>query len=142
MYKRARIPMFLWERRACANSGAHSLPRPFFLAPAKNGLGYGNEASPFMHAYISTHIRYTDSRFTGKAAGAARPGLKYHVMVGSGTYGVSLVPRPSARGRGGRPGTHCVRMRLISRNSRNSVARPDFSVLVSSRPYIIQIRIP
>ena len=51
---------------------------------------------------------------------------------------VSLVPRPSARGRGGRPGTHCVRMRLISRNSRNSVARADFSVLLSSRPYIIQ----
>ena len=33
MYKRARIPMFLWERPACANSGA----QPFFLAPAKNG---------------------------------------------------------------------------------------------------------
>ena len=24
MYKRARIPMFLWERRACANSGAQA----------------------------------------------------------------------------------------------------------------------
>ena len=33
MYKRAR-PMFLWERRACANSGAQAVfPRP------KNGLG-------------------------------------------------------------------------------------------------------
>ena len=25
----------------------------------------------------------------------------------------SLVPRPSARGGGGRPGTHCIRMRVI-----------------------------
>ena len=25
----------------------------------------------------------------------------------------SLVPRPSARGGGGRPGTHCMRMRVI-----------------------------
>ena len=31
---------------------------------------------------------------------------------------------------------------LISQHSRNSVARADFSVLVSSRLYIIQIRIP
>ena len=54
----------------------------------------------------------------------------------------SLVPRPSARG--GEEGlvhTACA-CALISRHSRNSVARPDFSVLVSSRPYIIQIRIP
>ena len=39
MYKRARIPMFLWERRACANSGA----QPFFPSPAKKRPG--NEAS-------------------------------------------------------------------------------------------------
>ena len=32
MYKRARIPMFLWQRRACANSGV-------FPRPRKNGLG-------------------------------------------------------------------------------------------------------
>ena len=35
MYKRARIPMFLWERRACANSGAQAV----FPRPRKNGLG-------------------------------------------------------------------------------------------------------
>ena len=35
MYKRARIPMFLWERRACANSGAQAV----FPRPCKNGLG-------------------------------------------------------------------------------------------------------
>ena len=34
MYKRARIPMFLWERRACANSGAQAV----FPRPRKNGL--------------------------------------------------------------------------------------------------------
>ena len=38
MYKRARIPMFLWERRACANSGAQAVfPRPRKKRP-------GNEA--------------------------------------------------------------------------------------------------
>ena len=41
MYKRARIPMFLWERRACANSGAQ--PRPFFSSPPQKRPG--NEAS-------------------------------------------------------------------------------------------------
>ena len=35
MYKRARIPMFSWERRACANSGAQAV----FPRPRKNGLG-------------------------------------------------------------------------------------------------------
>ena len=35
MYKRARIPMFLWERRACSNSGAQAV----FPRPRKNGLG-------------------------------------------------------------------------------------------------------
>ena len=35
MHKRARIPMFLWERRACANSGAQAV----FPRPRKNGLG-------------------------------------------------------------------------------------------------------
>ena len=35
MYKRARIPMFLWERRACSNSGAQAV----FFRPRKNGLG-------------------------------------------------------------------------------------------------------
>ena len=35
MYKHARIPMFLWERRACANSGAQAV----FPRPHKNGLG-------------------------------------------------------------------------------------------------------
>ena len=35
LYKRPRIPMFLWEQRACANSGAISSP------PKKR---YGNEA--------------------------------------------------------------------------------------------------
>ena len=35
MYKRARIPMFLWEQRACANSGAQAV----FPRPRKNGLG-------------------------------------------------------------------------------------------------------
>ena len=35
MYKRARVPMFLWERRACANSGAQAV----FPRPRKNGLG-------------------------------------------------------------------------------------------------------
>ena len=35
MYKRARIPMFLWERRACANSGVQAV----FPRPRKNGLG-------------------------------------------------------------------------------------------------------
>ena len=35
MYKRARIPMFLWERHACANSGAQAV----FPRPRKNGLG-------------------------------------------------------------------------------------------------------
>ena len=39
MYKRARIPMFLWERRACANSGTQAVfPRPRKKRP-------GNEAS-------------------------------------------------------------------------------------------------
>ena len=37
MYKRARIPMFLWERRACSNSGAQAV----FPRPRKNGLGIG-----------------------------------------------------------------------------------------------------
>ena len=35
MYKRARIPMFLWERRVCANSGAQA----GFPRPRRNGLG-------------------------------------------------------------------------------------------------------
>ena len=35
MHKRARIPMFLRERRACANSGAQAV----FPRPRKNGLG-------------------------------------------------------------------------------------------------------
>ena len=35
MYKRARIPTFLWERRACANSGAQAV----FPRPRKNVLG-------------------------------------------------------------------------------------------------------
>ena len=35
MYKRARITVFLWERRACANSGAQAV----FPRPRKNGLG-------------------------------------------------------------------------------------------------------
>ena len=35
MHKRARIPMFLWERRECANSGAQAV----FPRPRKNGLG-------------------------------------------------------------------------------------------------------
>ena len=35
MYKRARIPMFLWERHACTNSGAQAV----FPCPRKNGLG-------------------------------------------------------------------------------------------------------
>ena len=35
MCKRARIPMFLWERRACSNSGAQAV----FPRPRKNGLG-------------------------------------------------------------------------------------------------------
>ena len=38
MYKRARIPMFLWERRACANSGAQPA-QAVFPCPRKNGLG-------------------------------------------------------------------------------------------------------
>ena len=40
MYKRARIPMFLWERCACANSGAHC-PGRFSSPPQKRP---GNEA--------------------------------------------------------------------------------------------------
>ena len=35
MYKHARIPMFLWERRACTNTGAQAI----FPCPRKNGLG-------------------------------------------------------------------------------------------------------
>ena len=35
MYKRARIHVFLRERRACANSGAQAI----FPRPRKNGLG-------------------------------------------------------------------------------------------------------
>ena len=38
MCKRARIPMFLWERRACANSGAGRFSSP----PQKRP---GNEAN-------------------------------------------------------------------------------------------------
>ena len=36
MYKRARIPMFLWERRACANCGAQVVSRSHILS---NGRG-------------------------------------------------------------------------------------------------------
>ena len=44
MYKRARIPMFLLERRACANSGA----RPFSSPPQKRP---GNEVMTYCTAY-------------------------------------------------------------------------------------------
>ena len=37
MYKRARIPMFLWERRACANSGAQAV---FSSPPQKRPGGW------------------------------------------------------------------------------------------------------
>ena len=67
MYKRARIPMFLWN-------DAHAptvVPRPFFLAPAKTAWerGYlGSRPSPFTHAYISKRMRYLNSGSrTGKA---------------------------------------------------------------------------
>ena len=48
MYKRARIPMFLWERRACANSGAQAV----FPRPRKNGLGSGTR----LGIYIRTRV--------------------------------------------------------------------------------------
>ena len=47
MYKRARIPMFLWERRACANRGAQAVfPRPRKKRP-------GNEASTQLRSAIA-----------------------------------------------------------------------------------------
>ena len=51
LYKRARIPMFLWERRACSNSGAQAV----FPRPRKNGLG-----TRLVRMYVKRHdIRCT-----------------------------------------------------------------------------------
>ena len=71
MYKRARIPMFLWERRACANSGSQAV----FPRPRKNGLGTRlAKAVPFPPRPTHPLRR----RIGGKGLGRYRPGrLKY-----------------------------------------------------------------
>ena len=63
MHKRARIPMFLWERRACANSGAQAV----FPRPRKNGLGTRLRA--YMH-------RSTASRDKGVGVPIFRSGTR------------------------------------------------------------------
>ena len=51
MYKRARIPMFLWERRACSNSGAQAV----FSLPRKKRPG--NEASSLVASFPGRFLR-------------------------------------------------------------------------------------
>ena len=68
MYKRARIPMFLWERRACANSGAQALGR-FCSPPQKRP---GNEANVYVATSLARTRVYTYIRQAlGIRAGAA-----------------------------------------------------------------------
>ena len=67
MYKRARIPMFLWERRACANSGAQAV----FPRPRKNGLG----TTRLIRIYVCPKSDFIALSRTGELSGAVYQSL-------------------------------------------------------------------